>query len=288
MAKPVLRDLLICPACCSDRLEFYVNKQIVCQQCREQYTIQNDSRYFFVAPPESGNSFFERLKETFKKYPSLYSLLVHFISPVCRTDYCKQKKIIRSTLEGNPDAVILNLGSGPTDIAAEVSNIDMFPYNNVNIVCDISRLPLKDNSVDLILNIAVLEHVPNPKKVVNEIHRVLKPRGVLYCVFPFIQGFHAAPYDFSRMSEAGLRVLFADFDTVDIFSAGGPTSALLWILEEWIAIAFSCGCIPLYNILHLFVMLLLWPLKFFDFLLVHHPKAKNIASCFAYIGKKKK
>jgi SAM-dependent methyltransferase len=198
----------------------------------------------------------------------------------------KQKKLIGQICEKTGDAVLINLGSGSSDISEKVSNVDIFPYENVDMTCDISSLPFKDNSVDMILNSAVLEHVPDPEQVVAEIFRVLKPGGIVYCFFPFMQGFHASPYDFSRRTEPGLLHLFRDFEVMELYCAGGPTSGMLWALQEWLAITFSFGFIPIYNLLHLLAMATLWPVKFLDVVLIHHPMAKNISSGFIFVGRK--
>lgn len=49
---------------------------------------------------------------------------------------------------------------------------------------DITKLPLKDNSVDAIFCSEVLEHVPNYKKALSECSRVLKKNGVLILTVP--------------------------------------------------------------------------------------------------------
>lgn len=149
------------------------------------------------------------------------------------------------------DVVAINVGSGSSDISSNVSNVDIFAYENVDITCDIEKLPFKDKSVDIIINIAVLEHVPQPEKVVKEFYRVLKKGGKIYLHFPFIQGFHASPYDFSRKTYAGIKILLKDFEVIDIHIAGGPTSGFLWIFQEWIAILFSFGIKPLYTFIFL-------------------------------------
>jgi len=46
-------------------------------------------------------------------------------------------------------------------------------------VYDGSRLPLEDNSIDIIMSDYVLEHVPNPVDFAREVERVLKPGGFL-------------------------------------------------------------------------------------------------------------
>lgn len=45
---------------------------------------------------------------------------------------------------------------------------------------DGGKLPLKDNSVDIVTSIEVFEHVANPLAMLREICRVLKPDGILH------------------------------------------------------------------------------------------------------------
>jgi len=50
-------------------------------------------------------------------------------------------------------------------------------------------LPFEDESFDIVLSFGVLEHVPNDKASLQEIHRILKSNGLFYCFF--------LPYTFS-------------------------------------------------------------------------------------------
>jgi len=49
---------------------------------------------------------------------------------------------------------------------------------------DILSLPLKDNSIDIILALDVLEHIDNDELAISELHRVLKPKGKLFITVP--------------------------------------------------------------------------------------------------------
>ncbi|MFC1574179.1 methyltransferase domain-containing protein, partial [Candidatus Latescibacterota bacterium] len=183
--------------------------------------------------------------------------------------------------------IAVNLGSGSSNISDKVSNVDVFAYNNVDLTCSAEKLPFRNESVDVIVNIAVLEHLPHPESVIDEFYRILKKDGVIYLHFPFIQGFHASPDDFSRRTYEGIKVLLKDFEELDIHISGGPTSGFLWIFQEWIAIVLSFGIKPLYLVIFLASMLVTFPLKFLDIILRHHPMAKNIASGFVFTGKKR-
>lgn len=46
------------------------------------------------------------------------------------------------------------------------------------------ELPFPDNTFDMVFSVHVLEHVPDRKKAINEINRVLKPGGINFCVVP--------------------------------------------------------------------------------------------------------
>ena len=79
---------------------------------------------------------------------------------------------------------ILNLGSGKLDslkkTGDEQVNLDIFHYEGVDVVWDLNKLPLpfQDEQFDEILAYSILEHV-DYIPLMNELHRILKPRGLI-------------------------------------------------------------------------------------------------------------
>jgi SAM-dependent methyltransferase len=69
------------------------------------------------------------------------------------------------------------------------------------------RLPFRDASFDTAVSFQVLEHVPQPARMLVEIRRVLKPEGVLVLTAPHIWGIHEEPHDYYRFTPYGLRYL---------------------------------------------------------------------------------
>lgn len=69
--------------------------------------------------------------------------------------------------------------------------LDPVPDYNPDIIGDIHNLPLESDSIEAILCLAVLEHVENPIKAMQELHRVLKPGGKLLIYVPFLYYYHA-------------------------------------------------------------------------------------------------
>jgi SAM-dependent methyltransferase len=227
----------------------------------------------------------DSIKYSFKKYPIFYTFLIWLISPV----FSFQKssyKCIKKYIKIDENANILNIGSGPFILEKNFINIDIIQYDNVHIIADVTQLPFKNNSVDAVINIVILEHVPEPEKVVDEMYRVIKNGGVIYTHVPFLQGFHASPHDYKRWTSSGISHLHHNFIELECGVGGGPTSSLVWILTEWLALLLSFRIIKLYKILFFVFTLILWPIKFIDLILIGHPMAKNIASSFYYIGRK--
>jgi len=56
--------------------------------------------------------------------------------------------------------------------------------SNNQIVGNCESLPLQDESIDFILALDVLDHIPDPQKSINEIFRVIKPEGEAIIVVP--------------------------------------------------------------------------------------------------------
>jgi len=112
-----------------------------------------------------------------------------------------------------------------------VTGIDVYASEAVDIVADAHRLPFSDAAFDGVWIQAVLEHVLDPHQVVSEIHRVLKPGGIVYAETPFMQQVHEGAYDFTRFSRSGHRWLFRHFEEIGSGDIGGPGQSLIWAIR---------------------------------------------------------
>lgn len=260
-------------------------KKIDPQWFKDSFELKNGKYIFVPFQEEVVTDFLDKFKYQIKRFSKLYNFLIELVSPVFPQPFFDARKIINNEIK-QKNLVALNLGSGNSDFGNDLLNLDLLPYDNVDILCDIENIPFKDNTVDYIINIAVLEHVPNPQKVISEIHRIMKPGARLYCFIPFMQPFHASPYDFQRFTYEGMKDQFREFEILKL-KAIGPTSGMLWNLQEWLALVFSFGIKPLHTVLYLFFMVLTFPLKFLDLILQFHPMSKNVASGFSILCQKK-
>jgi predicted SAM-dependent methyltransferase len=86
----------------------------------------------------------------------------------------------------------LDLGCGKTKKEGFIG-IDILPFDNVDIVHDLKNFPypFDDNSVDEIWMDNVLEIIPNPIKVVEEIYRIAKPDSKITISVPYYRSLYA-------------------------------------------------------------------------------------------------
>lgn len=255
------------------------------------FTIQNQAFCFLPGDRNPGKSagsgLLAGIQVFLKKFGWFYYFLLRIFAPVMGSANCKDR--LKSLLARNDETkIIVNIGSGPTllENRTDIINIDIFAFNEIDIIADAVDLPIKDHSVDLIINAAMLEHVANPEKIIREMHRILKPEGEFFCYLPFMVPFHAAPDDFHRWTIEGARHCFQIFRQTTVEIGCGPTSGMLWVVQEWLAILFSFGSRTIHDVILLFLMVLTAPIKLLDVLLVHFPNAEKIASGFFIIGRK--
>jgi SAM-dependent methyltransferase len=64
-----------------------------------------------------------------------------------------------------------------------------------DIALDLQQIDLPDNSIDILLTPHVLEHVPDTRLALSEIHRILSPGGRMYLQVPLLQGSTAPPLE---------------------------------------------------------------------------------------------
>lgn len=126
-------------------------------------------------------------------------------------------------------------GSGTDDLwqapEIDIHGIDIYASPSVDIVCDAHYLPLEEGYYDGVWIQAVLEHVVEPGKVVDEIFRVLKIGGIVYAETPFMQQVHEGAYDFTRYTVTGHRYLFRKFALIDMGGNKGPEIVLAWAIR---------------------------------------------------------
>jgi SAM-dependent methyltransferase len=118
------------------------------------------------------------------------------------------------------------------DDALRLISFDIYASELTQFVADAHRIPLADMTVDAVWIQAVLEHVLDPWRVVQEIHRVLRPHGIVYAETPFLQQVHEGAYDFTRFTESGHRWLFRRFEEIESGVVLGAASQLLWSIEH--------------------------------------------------------
>ena len=159
---------------------------------------------------------------------------------VAATNY---KRFAELLLQRGPSARVLVVGGGSagtgTDVFANYPGIELIESDvyfgpRTALVCDGHDLPFADASLDGVIIQAVLEHVLDPYRCVQEIHRVLKAEAPVYAETPFMQQVHVARYDITRFTDLGHRRLFRQFTEVDRGVACGPGTALAWSYQYFL------------------------------------------------------
>lgn len=194
--------------------------------------------------------------------------------------------LIDDTFQRFTKPLALNIGSHRTR-TEKILNLDIVHNEKVDIVADATYMPFIDNSFDLIINIAVMEHTQLPHVIAAECYRVLKPGGKIYCAIPFFQMYHPDPIDIQRYTITGIANLFKEFHFIENGVELGPASAVCLTLREFFAILFSCNSTILYNLFQVFFGYLTYPIKFLDYFLARNKFAFMIACSVYFVGEKR-
>lgn len=140
-------------------------------------------------------------------------------------------------IERCQDGLILDCGSGLRRVyRPNVVNFEILRNATTDVLGVGEELPFKDGVFDAAFSLSVLEHVKNPFLCAQELARVLKPGGTLYCVVPFLQPYHAYPHHYYNMTHQGVANLFdglLEVERQEVIGSGHPIFSLTWILRSW-------------------------------------------------------
>lgn len=103
---------------------------------------------------------------------------------------------------------ILNLGCGNKKLPEEIG-VDIIATNATDIICDLSMppLPFDENSIDEIRSNHFLEHLDNVVAIMEEVHRILKPGGIIKTTVP-----HVSNIEFFRDPTHKTAFTYGSFD----------------------------------------------------------------------------
>lgn len=190
--------------------------------------------------------FHARARTTFKD-PAPWALRLGRLLPSPSRDVSAQacRRRLADLLAARPvdrrRVLVVGCGDGSAGygMLAEVDGArwletDVSLAGRARVVCDSSDLPFDDGQFDLVICIAVLEHVLEPQRCVDEIHRVLAGDGLVYATTPFMQQVHMGEYDFTRFTRSGHRWLFRAFEELESGLATGPASVVVWSVEYFL------------------------------------------------------
>ena len=166
----------------------------------------------------------------------------------------------------------------------EIVGSDVSFGEYTSLISDGHDLPFKDCTFDCVIVQAVLEHVLDPHRCVAEIHRVLKPTGIVYGETPFMQQVHMQEYDFTRFTHLGHRWLFKNFEEIESGLCCGPGMSLAWAYTAFLR-SFTATR-PIYLAVTSLARITSFFFKYFDRFLIDRPAAYDGASGFYFIGRK--
>lgn len=135
------------------------------------------------------------------------------------------------------ERIVLGLGGGPFRVHPLVKNLNIEPFENVDIVGDAHCLPLASSSIDGVHCEAVFEHLEQPVVAAAEMYRVMKPGALAFVCTPFLQGFHGYPSHYQNFTHVGHARLFerAGFEVLENGVAVGPGWAVSDLVAQFLA-----------------------------------------------------
>jgi SAM-dependent methyltransferase len=107
---------------------------------------------------------------------------------------------------GAGDCPYMPLFAGMRYESADFCQIDR-SYGQITYVCDLTDIPVEDNRFDLVLCSEVLTQIPEPKKVLQEFYRILRPGAALWISGNFYYTELNHSYDYYRYTSKGFRYL---------------------------------------------------------------------------------
>lgn len=289
---------LWCPRCHECILERRGN-DLVCNGCKHHYSIVNgtpilinDENSVFAESDFNGEESYQGANygSRYDRSSGLrlaYRQGVHMLTEFgVLSDKFNVHEALKIVCMSASCPKILVIGAGVVRYSQNANFVytDVAFSSDLSSIADAHDLPFGDGEFDMVMALAVLEHVVDPPRVVSEIWRVLKPTGKVFAVTPFLQPVHMGAYDFTRYTLLGHRRLFRWFHEERSGMAVGP-GAVAGLALRSLLLSFSSN-LTYRRFANLLGILLSVPLKLLDYFTRHSPASLDGAGGVFFFGQK--
>ncbi len=184
---------------------------------------------------------YKKHQQSFRSFLKL-SGFWRFYSPVA---YQYWKKTIKGLPQKfHPSGRTLDLGAGQASYQSDLGSKNTYfscdisiSEGNNPVISDALDLPFSAGVFDSAVLFQVLEHLKNPGKGLDELHRVVKSKGLIIMTVPHISRLHDLPNDFFRFTEFGLQHLLEEASMRVIFIQ--PVGGLIAFLGHQISLVLA-------------------------------------------------
>ena len=216
------------------------------------------------------------------------------------TSHRRQEAIARRFADrlaaDRPAPAILVVGSGTEGIGvaalraipgATICEFDVYLTGSRMLVADLLDLPFEAGSFDAVVAQGVLEHVIDPYRAADEIHRVLKPAGLVFSTTPFVLGVHLPVADYTRFSRLAVIRLFRRFAPIECDVIEGAAVTLAYSLAYFgMALLTSFGWPAGAKVAKYAGNYLIFWLRYLDAFVRRSPISIDAAASYYYIGRR--
>lgn len=91
---------------------------------------------------------------------------------------------------------------------------------------------IDSDSFEIVLCTGLLEHVPDPQRLINEFKRILKPGGKLIISASAVFSFHEGPDNFFHFTPYGFEVLFKEWSHIEMLRGASQPFETIGILMQ--------------------------------------------------------
>jgi SAM-dependent methyltransferase len=151
----------------------------------------------------------------------------------------------RTVPDLSKDSLVLDLGGLKTRKRGQF-DLERYPLRSVYLNIsrdrrpdaqgDAALIPFGSGTFDAVICSELLEHVPDPRAVLSEVFRVLKPCGILLGTVPFLYRIHGDPEDYGRYTDHYWRQSLRQvgFIRIDVEKQGLFFSVLVDFLKQYL------------------------------------------------------